>query len=191
MKDNPHRLVDCKRAVISPAGLILQTDRRWPLYLGVPRWGCYWKDCLGIPQLVTGIIFDIEDERMLYDRMMANGLLTIERVDNNVIKPYIPDTEALITYALGYVRWKGRAVHIGDEKKFLSYAMPHRTDFTLVRRLSVDRYDENNPTSYVVKGHHFVLGNENGVPVWDSCPGLDLEDDPKMVRIRIDGGPAK
>ena len=163
--------------------LILQTDARLPEYLGYKRWGCYYMDCLAIPQILTGIIFNIDKHRRLYDEFMKRELIIIESVKDSVIKPFIPNTAALITAALGQVQWVGKAVHIGNEDEYLSYATPHRTDFTLVRRLSVLRLEDNG---FRVKGHHFVLGNENGVPIWDSSLDLDLEDDPHFIRIRID-----
>jgi len=164
--------------------LILQTDPRLPEYLGYWRWYCYCMACLAIPQILTGVIFDVREHREIYDKFMRLGLLTIESVENNVIKPFIPDTAALITAALKQVQWIGRAVHIGNANEYLSYATPHRTDFTLIRRLSVKRNDNGG---FKVKGHHFVLGNENAIEMWNSHPGLDLEPDPHFIRIRIDG----
>lgn len=168
---------------INLENLILQTDARLPEYLGYKRWACYLFDCLAIAQIVTRAVFSIDMHRELYDDLMKQGLLTIESVENSVIKPFIPDTAALITAALKYVKWVGKAVHIGNATEYLSYATPHRTDWTLLRRLSVIRNDDGG---FREKGHHFILGNENAIPVWDSNPKLDLEFDSHFIRIRID-----
>lgn len=171
--------------------MLLQTDPGWMEYLGVPRWGCYYKDCLAIPQVLTGKIFNMDEHMFLYDNSMQTHLLIIEKVERLTrmpfvrIKPKIPDTEKFITAALRYVHWNGRAVHIGNRTEYLNYATPHRTDFTLVRQISVER---NRDGTFREKGHHYVLGNENGTPIWNSHPGLDTEEDVHFIRIRIDGG---
>lgn len=164
--------------------MIYQTDPRWPEYLGIKRWGCYYKACLAIPQILTKRSFSIQEHRKFFDMLMNKKLLTIDSIENSVIRPYISDTGKLITYILAHVSWKGEAVHIGNTTEYLYYATPHRTDFTLVRRKSVERKEDG---TLIIKGHHFVLGNENGIPIWDPHPGLNLEDDPYFIRIRIDG----
>jgi len=127
-----------------------------------------------IPQIVTSYQFDVCDILQLYDMGFQNRLLHLVNTENGIREFNVANIEKSINLAFKYIKSRSKATHIGNEIEYLGYALPHRTDYTLIECVTKNQ------------GPHWIIGDEHRIRVWDPDPHLEAEETDHCLRFRID-----